>query len=75
MFNPPFSFNAKNPIPTAYHNVKNLIIIAITRAVENSKPCNVINPAKLPSVTPSPPGSIEIEPKMIDMEYIAANSK
>jgi hypothetical protein len=57
-----------NPTITAYHNVKNLTITATTKAVENSNPCNAMSPAKLPSVTPIPPGDIEIAPKITDME-------
>ena len=55
--------------------MKNLIIIARTNVDCNSKPCKVNRPAKLPSVTPNPPGDIEIDPKIIDAEYIDANWK
>ena len=51
------------------------MIIARTNAACNSKPCKVNIPAKLPSVTPNPPGDIEIDPKIIDEEYIEANWK
>ena len=69
------NLNDINPTITANQRVKNLIIIARTNVACNSKPCNVNKPAKLPSVTPNPPGDIEIDPKIIDAEYIDANWK
>ena len=58
------------PTNTANHNVKNLTITAIARVVFRSMPSNVNNPAKLPSITPKPPGDIEAEPIITDIEYM-----
>ena len=38
-------------------------------------PLEEIKLAKLPSVIPSPPGIIEIDPKIIDAEYMYVNWK
>ena len=54
----------------ANHIVKNLTITAIAKVVCNSNSYSINNPAKLPSITPKPPGDIDIEPIITDMEYI-----
>ena len=54
----------------ANHIVKNLTITATAKVVCNSNSYNVNKPAKLPSVTPNPPGDIEIEPSMTYAEYM-----
>ncbi len=54
----------------ANHIVKNLTITATAKVVCNSNSYNVNKPAKLPSVTPNPPGDIGIEPSMTDAEYM-----
>ena len=69
------NFRAIRPTITAYHVVKNLIIIASTNAVPISIFWSDNNPAKLPSVTPNPPGIIVTAPKIIDAEYVAAKAK
>ena len=69
------SFNDIKPTTIANHIVKNLTIIAIARVVCKSNPCKVKSPAKLPSVTPKPPGDIEMEPKITDAEYILIKLK
>ena len=62
------SFNDIKPTTIANHIVKNLTIIAMAKVVCKSNPCKVKRPAKLPSVTPRPPGDIETEPTIIDAE-------
>ena len=54
----------------ANHIVKNLTITATANVVCNSNSYSVNKPAKLPSVTPNPPGDIETEPSITDAEYI-----
>ena len=48
---------------------------ATAKAVCKSNPSRVNNPAKLPSVTPNPPGDIESEPKITDIGYMLSKSK
>ena len=48
---------------------------ATAKAVCKSNPSRVNNPAKLPSVTPNPPGDIEIEPKITDIGYMLSKLK
>ena len=69
------NFRDMSPTITANHVVKNLIIIDSISAVPISIFWRDSNPAKLPSVTPKPPGIIVTAPKITDAEYAAANAK
>ncbi len=58
------------PTITLTHNVKILIIIDSDNAIEISLINKFRNPAKLPSVTPNPPGIKETAPTTTDDKYI-----
>lgn len=58
-----------NPTKTANHKVNSLDAIANAIDVESEMPCNENKPAKLPSVTPNPPGTKETFPTIIESEY------
>ena len=64
-----------NPIATPYHLVKIRINITSVNASENSIPWKEKNPARLPSTTPIPIGKNDTTPIMMEVVYVADNSK
>ena len=63
----PVNFNAINPTPTEYHNVKILIITLRINAAETPIPSRVYKPASVPSVIPIPAGIKDMAPKRIEV--------
>ena len=61
---PPLSFKATKPTDTLYHKVKILIKTTNANTFEISIPCKLKRPARLPSVTPIPPGINENAPRI-----------